>query len=51
MCALCGGENKLQGLTVLLFFAAGITDVWLCKHPALWADETAAKCVQLLCRN
>lgn len=34
-----------------LVFATGITDVMLCKHPALWADETAAKCVHLLCRN
>lgn len=42
MCALCGEENKLQELTVLVFAAGSLT--WLYKHPALWADETAAKC-------
>lgn len=43
ICASCGGEKKLQASAVLLFFAAGNTDVWLCKHPALWTDDTAAK--------
>lgn len=44
-------REQVAGADCALVFAAGTTDVWLCKHPALWADETAAKCVQLLCRN
>lgn len=35
----------MQGLTALVM-AAGTIDVWLCKRPALWADETAAELVQ-----
>ena len=41
-------REQVAGVNSALVFAAGTTDVWLCKRPALWADETAAKCVQLL---
>lgn len=44
-------REQVAGADCALVSAAGTTDVWLCKHLALWADETAAKCVQLLCRN
>lgn len=44
-------REQVAGADCALVFAAGTTDGWLYKHPALWADETAAKCVQLLCRN
>lgn len=44
-------REKVAGADCAFVFAAGTSDVWLYKHPALWADETAAKCVQLFCRN
>lgn len=50
MCALWRRE-QVAGADCALVFAAGPSDVWLCKHPALWTDETAAKCVQLFCRK
>lgn len=44
-------RGRVVGADCALVFAAGTTDEWLCNQPALWADETAANCVQLLCRN
>lgn len=44
-------REQVAGADCALVFAAGVADVWLRKHPALWADETAAKGVQLFCRN
>lgn len=36
-------REKVAGADCAFVFAAGTSDVWLYKHPALWADETAAK--------